>query len=377
MATSATLLSYAAGIAVGLIAGYPRTLIDPIRCAGRLDPLLPGDADPSLLARRPRLPRLGSDPRGGDGSAAGDRPDRPTADPRGVPARLRRGRKARGEGAPGILPRESCRTSPPSSWPTSGIRFGAAIIFIASVNYLGLGLEPPASDWGLMISENQQYIGTNIWGLAPATMLAMLTIGVNLVADSYARVPAGGRVTRRRRGPPGHRRRARALQEPTPRRRAAGRPGLNDGGRRRNRTCRGPRPGPAPETRRPALGRWFRLKGFGFRPPGASRSLRTWRSSCSWPARPSEWSARRARGRPRPCWRCSATASRGPPDHRRRRSHRRGADDHRAGAGPRGACAGGWSAMCPIESCPVPSTPLHRHRRCDHRDGQRPPGQRR
>jgi ABC-type dipeptide/oligopeptide/nickel transport system permease subunit len=69
-----------------------------------------------------------------------------------------------------------------------GIRFGYSIILIASVNYLGLGLQPPAADWGLMMSENREFISLNVWAvLAPAVMLALLTIGVNLVADAYVR----------------------------------------------------------------------------------------------------------------------------------------------------------------------------------------------
>jgi peptide/nickel transport system permease protein len=75
-----------------------------------------------------------------------------------------------------------------------GIRFSAAIIFLASLNYLGLGLQPPAADWALMISENRQIATTNIWAvLAPMIPLALLTIGVNLVADSYARSRGGNR----------------------------------------------------------------------------------------------------------------------------------------------------------------------------------------
>jgi peptide/nickel transport system permease protein len=39
-----------------------------------------------------------------------------------------------------------------------------------------------------MMSENQQFIAVNVWAvLAPAIMLALLTIGVNLVADAYVR----------------------------------------------------------------------------------------------------------------------------------------------------------------------------------------------
>lgn len=69
-----------------------------------------------------------------------------------------------------------------------GIRFSWAIILIASVNYLGLGLRPPTADWGLMISENRGIISSNpLSMLAPAAMLALLVIAVNLMGDAYVR----------------------------------------------------------------------------------------------------------------------------------------------------------------------------------------------
>jgi peptide/nickel transport system permease protein len=78
-----------------------------------------------------------------------------------------------------------------------GIRFAISIILVASMNYLGLGLQPPASDWALMMSENRDIIVLNLWGVvAPAIALALLTVGVNLVADAYLhavrRTVAGG-----------------------------------------------------------------------------------------------------------------------------------------------------------------------------------------
>lgn len=74
-----------------------------------------------------------------------------------------------------------------------GIRFGISIILIASMNFLGLGLTPPASDWGLMVSENKDLLSTNPWSvLAPAIMLALITVALNLFADAYvASVSAG------------------------------------------------------------------------------------------------------------------------------------------------------------------------------------------
>ena len=63
-----------------------------------------------------------------------------------------------------------------------------SILIIASVNYLGLGLQPPNSDWALMISENRTYISLNpLAVVAPAAMIALLTIGINLTGDSIAR----------------------------------------------------------------------------------------------------------------------------------------------------------------------------------------------
>jgi ABC-type dipeptide/oligopeptide/nickel transport system permease subunit len=69
-----------------------------------------------------------------------------------------------------------------------GLRFTYSILIIASVNFLGLGLQPPSPDWALMISENRNYISLAPWSvLAPAAMIALLTIGVNLTGDAIAR----------------------------------------------------------------------------------------------------------------------------------------------------------------------------------------------
>ena len=57
------------------------------------------------------------------------------------------------------------------------------------MNFLGLGLAPPAADWGLMVAENRQFITLNLWGvLAPAILLAVLTIAVNLIGDAHVKV---------------------------------------------------------------------------------------------------------------------------------------------------------------------------------------------
>jgi peptide/nickel transport system permease protein len=67
-----------------------------------------------------------------------------------------------------------------------GIRFSSAIVLSASLNFLGLGSQPPAANWGLMVAENQLILGSNIWAAAlPAATLAILAISINLMADAY------------------------------------------------------------------------------------------------------------------------------------------------------------------------------------------------
>ena len=185
--SAATLLSYAAGITIGLVAGYRRSLIDPVLMRG-VDVLL---AFPALLVLLLLVAGLGSHIWVLIvGVALVQLPPISRIIRTATLEVSTRGyveaAQARGERTPAILRREILPNVAPVVLADFGIRFGFSIILIASVNYLGLGLAPPAADWGLMIAENQQYISLNVWSvLAPAIMLAMLTICVNLIADAY------------------------------------------------------------------------------------------------------------------------------------------------------------------------------------------------
>jgi peptide/nickel transport system permease protein len=96
---------------------------------------------------------------------------------------------ARGERTPAILRREILPNIMAPVLADFGLRFTYAIVIIASMNFLGLGLAPPAADWGLMVAENRQFITLNLWGvLAPAILLAVLTIAVNLIGDAHVKV---------------------------------------------------------------------------------------------------------------------------------------------------------------------------------------------
>ena len=65
------------------------------------------------------------------------------------------------------------------------VRLGYAIFIVASLSFLGLGIQPPAPDWGLQIFEHYGVISGGFWWpvLFPALAIASLVIGVNLIAD--------------------------------------------------------------------------------------------------------------------------------------------------------------------------------------------------
>jgi peptide/nickel transport system permease protein len=69
-----------------------------------------------------------------------------------------------------------------------GLRFTYSIALIAGLSFLGLGPQPPAPDWGLMINENRIGMAQNPWPVvAPVLLIGLLTIGMNLFTDALAR----------------------------------------------------------------------------------------------------------------------------------------------------------------------------------------------
>jgi peptide/nickel transport system permease protein len=189
LAAAATVLAYGLGLAIGLIAGYSRSKVDPILMR-TIDVML---AFPPLLFLLILITGAGT---GVGVLVAGVAAIQAPSISRIVrTATLEvsvRGyveaAVARGERAFAVVVREVLPNILAPVLVDAGLRFTYSILIIASVNYLGLGLQPPASDWALMISENREYISLNIWAvLAPAAMIALLTIGVNLMGDAIAR----------------------------------------------------------------------------------------------------------------------------------------------------------------------------------------------
>ncbi|KKL81643.1 hypothetical protein LCGC14_1992710 [marine sediment metagenome] len=64
------------------------------------------------------------------------------------------------------------------------LRIGYAVIAIGTLGFLGLGLPPPAPDWGSMVAQGRLYIWINPWPvLWPSLAISSLVIGLNLFAD--------------------------------------------------------------------------------------------------------------------------------------------------------------------------------------------------
>jgi len=92
--------------------------------------------------------------------------------------------KARAENNWYILFREIL----PNAWPPllveASLRVTYAILLGSALSFLGLGAQPPSSDWGLMIAEARSFIDRAPWiALAPGIAMCVLVIGINLLGD--------------------------------------------------------------------------------------------------------------------------------------------------------------------------------------------------
>ena len=93
--------------------------------------------------------------------------------------------RTRGEGRAYIMLREILPNIAGPLLADMGLRFVYAVLLLASLSFLGLGVQPPVADWGSLVREN---IGALSQGgasvIAPALAIATLTIAVNLLIDN-------------------------------------------------------------------------------------------------------------------------------------------------------------------------------------------------
>jgi peptide/nickel transport system ATP-binding protein len=92
--------------------------------------------------------------------------------------------RLRGESFPYMLFREILPSVLPALSVEAALRFSYGIFLVASLGYLGVGVQPPTPDWGLMVKEARNSVRLIPWALYfPAGAISLLVIGVNLTAD--------------------------------------------------------------------------------------------------------------------------------------------------------------------------------------------------
>ncbi|MFP4321268.1 MAG: ABC transporter permease [Anaerolineales bacterium] len=96
----------------------------------------------------------------------------------------------RGESRLYIIFREIFPSVIPALVVEGSLRFSYAIFLVASLGFLGIGIDPTSPDWGWMVSDNRggRYALTP-WALEyPAAAIALLVVGVNLMSDGVKRI---------------------------------------------------------------------------------------------------------------------------------------------------------------------------------------------
>jgi peptide/nickel transport system permease protein len=193
MSAAATLLGVGVGVIIGLIAAYARNWVDDVLMRGSDVVLAFPQIILALLAVSAIGPKLwlivlvvaiGHMPRvarviRGAAQEVVERDFVKAAEAVGE----RRSRIVFGELLPNV-------TSP--LLVELGLRMTYSIGLIAALSFLGFGLQPPSSDWGLMINENRLSITVQPWAvLLPVLAIGLLTVGTNLITDGIARAAIG------------------------------------------------------------------------------------------------------------------------------------------------------------------------------------------
>jgi peptide/nickel transport system permease protein len=98
--------------------------------------------------------------------------------------------RLRGESAGFVMGREILPNITPTVLVEFTVRIGYAVFTVATLSFLGAGIQPPSPDWGLAISDTYQLIQSGQWWtpIFPAIAIASVVIATNLVADSIEAV---------------------------------------------------------------------------------------------------------------------------------------------------------------------------------------------
>lgn len=104
--------------------------------------------------------------------------------------------KLRGESTIYILVYEILPNVMPHLAVEGSMRFVYSIFLVASLGFLGLGVQPPHPDWGYMVNEARSHYHFAPWALLfPAGAIAVLTVGVGFMSDGLRKILLPGGVT--------------------------------------------------------------------------------------------------------------------------------------------------------------------------------------
>ena len=104
--------------------------------------------------------------------------------------------KLRGESSVYIMFREILPSVLPPLAVEASMRFSYSIFLVASLGFLGLGVQPPSPDWGLMVGEARNYFAQAQWALfGPAAAVIILVVGVAFMSDGLRRMLLPGGVS--------------------------------------------------------------------------------------------------------------------------------------------------------------------------------------
>jgi peptide/nickel transport system permease protein len=97
-----------------------------------------------------------------------------------------------GEKAPRIMFVEIMPNVLPTILVEFTVRLGYAIFTVATLSFLGFGVQPPTPDWGADVAANYGVLAAGYWWMTlfPVLAIASLVVGINLVTDSIEQVLA-------------------------------------------------------------------------------------------------------------------------------------------------------------------------------------------
>lgn len=89
-----------------------------------------------------------------------------------------------GAGAPRIILRHILPNISPGIIVLTTTWLGVAVLWIAALGFIGVGVQPPLPEWGAILNDGQNYITIAWWiTVFPGLFLALLVVGVNLIGD--------------------------------------------------------------------------------------------------------------------------------------------------------------------------------------------------